>query len=192
MYFVRDRLTYTQLKPYFKSWKWLVQNILAPLKVTKSVVEIRTWQELPRTPQTYFFGWLMGHLISIKNIFICCITKKWCHLQITAKYQFKASSWQGEWVLFSSSKGWVLVSFSEGCLYTLPLQSQWQPRNVYSMYTQFSGGHHPGQQWRTSLYFLSSVLPDLPILKWIKKIEADYFLLVFHMQQKNSIQGNIC
>ena len=65
-------------------------------------------------------------------------------------------------------KGGVPVCLSGGCLYTLPLQSRWQPRNVYSVYTQISDGCKPGWQWGTSLDLFLLFLLDLRILKWIR------------------------
>ena len=38
---------------------------------------------------------------------------------------------------------------------TLLLQSQWQSRNVYSVYTQYSVGNQPGQQWGTYFFFFT-------------------------------------
>ena len=67
----------------------------------------------------------------------------------------------------SVSKGGVPVSFCRSCLYTLPLQSQWQSRKVYSLYTQFSGGPSLVGSGRYLYTFNLLFLPDLPKLKWI-------------------------
>ena len=54
---------------------------------------------------------------------------------------------------------------------TLLFKSQWHPRTVYSVYTQYSVGCQPCRQWGTCLYHFFMFLSDLHLMKWINNKE---------------------
>ena len=104
----------------------------------------------------------------------------------------KVKNWREIWNINHIShqiyvKRGVPVSFSKGCLYTLPLQSQMIAKECVQCVHWLAVGN-------IFIFFLL-FLPDISILKrrFNKHVcEADNCSTLLHMQQENIVEGNLC